>query len=198
MDPSISTFLWLNNIPLYGYTTFVYPLSGCWTFVKLGLGVCEPASRTPHHHLWNSIKKRHQRKTENLEGKKETCSCFLLISCSFPAPSYQHLWTSEAVFLVLGETEFDWIQFAGLFFFLMLADQSYQIFWKTQGPPVCPHSSKVWVPAQESSSSKFLIFCNSKIFLHLPTQELIRFLLVHPSMISCFIEVYLYIYMCGC
>lgn len=117
MYPSISTFLWLNNIPLYGYTTFVYPLSGCWTFVKLGLGVCEPASRTPHHNLWNSIKKRHQRKTENLEGKKETCSCFLLISCSFPAPSYQHLSTSAAVFLVLGEAEFNWIQFTGLFFF---------------------------------------------------------------------------------
>ena len=100
------------------------------------------------------------------------------VSFWFPVPSqqssYQHLWTSEAVFLVLGEAEFDWIQFAGLFFFFLNACRPVlSNFLEDTGPPVCPHSSKVWVPTEESSSSKFLIFCNSKIFLHFPTQELI-------------------------
>ena len=26
------SFLWVNNIPLYGYTTFVYPLTCQWAF----------------------------------------------------------------------------------------------------------------------------------------------------------------------
>ena len=105
MYPSISTFLWLNNIPLYGYTTFVYPLPGCWTFVMLGLGVCEPASRTPHQICETPPKRGTRRRLKIWRKKKKETRSFLFSFdfLFFPAPSYQHLWTSEAVYFLYQE-----------------------------------------------------------------------------------------------